>query len=109
MRAVYIIWLILPIFYSFIVAKAWLKKVSKSGTREDTKNYFQQFIFVTIGFITAVVIDEPLRDFIDSLALIDEQSLQVVSWLTYPLVLVLMATIQNFFSKEDTKPKIARF
>lgn len=109
MRALYIIWSILPLAYLFIATKAWLKKSFKSGTREDTKNYFQQLIFVTIGFVTAVLIDEPLRSFVASFGLLDNDALEVLSWLTYPIVLVIMAAIQNVLQKPDTGPKISRF
>jgi len=102
MRPVYFIWAILPLIFLFLVTQEYLRRVFKKHGKEDIGNYLKQFLYTVIALALAIVFDKyAFPSIADSVLPGRPQETTIISWLLYPLVIVVMLKFTTFKRKKE--------
>lgn len=60
----YSIWMLFPLFFFLVFLWGVIGKFSKKGAPSDNKDIFNQFTFVTLGVVVAILVDQFVLPFI---------------------------------------------
>lgn len=112
-KAMYIVWALLPVILFYMSASAKVRKTAKRLKEGYAKFYFRQAIYSAIFLAIAVIIDQnffydlfdPVAQFLTSNP---ETALTIGAWLIYPMLLAFAAGAQQLFSKKDESKVIYR-
>lgn len=110
-RGVYLLWFLLPFWYAMLSLWVYLRPLFKVSGKEKVDRYVPSLFYASICFVLAIFIDQfgIAELFVDLLLAtgIFPGDLQVgiVRFLLYPIVLVVVATLQSVLAKEDESKK----
>lgn len=103
-HAIYVIWFLLPLLLLGLAAWAVLKPVFGVSGREDSGDYLKQGLFCLVGFGIALLIDSySFDEFLLMMSADSQQAVQIVHWLLYPAVLLVMSYIHKLWQKSVGK------
>ncbi len=99
-HGVYIIWFLLPLALLLLTGWALIKPFFGVAGREYAGDYFKQALFCLIGFFIALGIDMlSFDDFLLQLSGESKDAVQIVHWILYPVVLLVLAYLHRLYQK----------
>lgn len=104
MRLVYLIWGLVPLLFLFLVLQEILRRVSKKHGKEDIRNYFRQFVYVTIALALTIFCDIFIFSTYAPMIIFGEDEQAILSWLQYPIVLLGMLYFSRFLERRKPTP-----
>ncbi len=106
MNIIYIIWGLVPLSLLLLTISAVLKKIKKTENKDHPLFYFKQFIFTLIILVITIVLDSSLFYSLFEkdgavFYISDDVLLKVLNFFLYPLMLLIAASLQEFYKKHS--------
>ena len=104
----YYFWFLLPLAFILLALFALLKKITKSTAQEDLEEYSREAVFCLVAYFIAVGIHKAgFSDFFEEITA-GMIAPWLGEWFIYPVVLVVLAYVQNIAEKKGWMPQPKR-
>ncbi len=108
MRSVYIIWAVVPLTLVFISIRGFYKYRLRKGLRDDYRFSLRQGIYAAVILGLAIVCDINLFDPLMESFQVQDKVSNIVRFLVYPGVLLVVSILQGLVTKRKEKDVVRR-
>lgn len=99
----YFVWAILPLGLLILALVSTASRSKEGVDRGYVTDYLEQFAFTVVALVIAVLLDRMVYSLVEDF--LDEYGMEpnVMRWLIYPIVLVLMANVNQMYKQSKDK------
>ena len=99
MRIVYLFWGLVPALFLFLVTQELVRRATGMHGKEDIKGYFTQFFYTGVALGFSILCDIYVFFDLAQIFMLGEEETKIISWLQYPIVLLIMLQMSRFMDK----------